>query len=330
MKTPIKVLITGAAGQICYSLVPMILSGQCFGMDQPLILHLLEVEPAEGALKGFCMEIDDSAFPLLHEYVPTVDPVKAFTDIDYAFFVGAFPRKQGMERKDLLDKNAEIFKSQGVFLNKYAKKTVKCLVVGNPANTNCYILAEIATSIPKENFSALTRLDHNRTISQVAKKLNIATTKIHDVIVWGNHSNTMYPDVSHGFIEDGTKKIPLKEAIKDEPWIQNEMLKKVQNRGAEIIAARKFSSATSAAKASVDHMRDWVFGTNGEIVSMAIPSDGSYGITKGIIYSYPVRIDKKGKVEIVQNLTIDEFSKTRMITTEKELLEEKKTVFPEK
>lgn len=323
-KSPVRVLVTGAAGQICYSLLGNIANGNMFGPDQPVILHLLEIPFALEALKGVIMELEDCAYPLLVDIVATTDVSVAFKDIDFAILVGAFPRKQGMERKDLLMKNASIFKEQGQALDKFAKKTVKVVVVGNPANTNCLICKHYAPSIPSENFSALTRLDHNRAKSQIAKRLKISIDNVHDVIIWGNHSSTQYPDVNHGWVEIDGKKKPIREAINDDNYLNTDFIKTVQQRGAAIIAARKFSSALSAAKAICDHMHDWVHGTGDEIVSMAIPSDGSYGIKEGVIYSYPVKI-KDGKISIVTGLKIDDFSRKKMEITEQELIEERNT-----
>jgi len=294
-----------------------------FGPDQPVILHLLEIEPAMEALKGVIMELEDGAYPLLAGIVATSDVAVAFKDIDYAILVGAFPRKAGMERKDLLEKNAGIFKEQGKALNQYAKKTVKVVVVGNPANTNALIASHYAPDIPKENFTALTRLDHNRAKTQISARLKIPVQNVHDVIIWGNHSATQYPDVNHGFVEMNDKKISIREAINDDEYLNGPFIKTVQQRGAAIIQARKLSSAMSAAKAVCDHMYDWVNGSGDEIVSMAVPSDGSYGIKEGVIYSFPVKT-KDGKYEIVQGLKIDEFSRKKMDITYNELLEERK------
>jgi malate dehydrogenase len=323
MKPAVRVCVTGAAGQICYSLLNDICLGHMFGQDQPVILHLLEIEPAMEALKGVIMELEDGAYPLLAGIVATSDVAVAFKDIDYAILVGAFPRKAGMERKDLLTKNAGIFKEQGKALNTYAKKTVKVVVVGNPANTNALIASHYAPDIPKENFTALTRLDHNRAMSQIASRLKIPVQNVHDVIIWGNHSATQYPDVNHGFVEMNDKKISIREAINDDEYLNGPFITTVQQRGAAIIAARKLSSAMSAAKAVCDHMLDWVNGSGDRIVSMAVPSDGSYGIKEGVIYSFPVKT-KDGKYEIVQGLKIDEFSRKKMDITYNELLEEKK------
>jgi len=329
-KQPIRVLLTGAAGAISYSLLAMIASGQMFGKDQPLILHLLEIKPAEEALKGVVMELRDSAYELVEGIVATIDEKEAFNNIDFAIFVGAFPRRAGMERKDLLQKNAGIFKSQARFLDQYAKKTVKVLVVGNPANTNCLILQENAKTIPKENFSALTRLDHNRAKSQIALHLNVPVSSVHNVIIWGNHSSTQYPDVNHAYVTGkGSDKTPVRRLVNDDNYLHTEFVSTVQKRGAAVIAARKLSSATSAAKAITDHMRNWVCGTKeGEIVSMAVPSDGSYGIKEGVIYSYPVRCSG-GKYHIVQGLAVDGFSRKMMTATDDELRSERKMALEE-
>ncbi|KAF0976664.1 hypothetical protein FDP41_004563 [Naegleria fowleri] len=322
-KQTLKVLITGAAGQIGYSLIGMVASGLMLGFDQPIHLHLLEVPQVLDALKGVCMELTDSAYPLLQKVVATSDYQEAFSDIDICIMVGAMPRKEGMERKDLLEKNAAIFKGQGEALEKWAKKTVKVLVVGNPANTNCLIAKTHAPSIPAENFSALTRLDHNRAKAQVAERLGINVSDVHNVIIWGNHSSTQFPDVAHGYVTINGQKKSIYEAINDDAWLKGDFISTVQKRGAAVIAARKLSSATSAAKAITDHMHDWILGTpEGEWVSMAIPSDGSYGIPEGVIFSFPVTC-KNGTVSIVQGLKIDDFAREKLNITDKELREEK-------
>eukprot|EP01113_Clastostelium_recurvatum_P011603 TRINITY_DN1592_c0_g1_i3.p1 TRINITY_DN1592_c0_g1~~TRINITY_DN1592_c0_g1_i3.p1 ORF type:complete len:344 (+),score=141.33 TRINITY_DN1592_c0_g1_i3:51-1034(+) len=321
MSSAVRVLITGAAGQIGYSLVFSIARGEMFGPEQPVILHLLDIPVAMEALGGVVMELEDCALPLLHGVVPTSDLKEAFTDIDYAIFVGAMPRKEGMERADLLKANAGIFKTQGAALDQYAKKTVKVLVVGNPANTNALITATCAPSIPKENFSALTRLDHNRARSQIALKLKTNISNVKSVIIWGNHSSTQYPDVSYATVG----KESVRSALKDDDWIQGEFIKTVQQRGGAVIKARKLSSAASAAKAIVDHMRDWVSGTpEGEYVSMAVWSDGSYGVQAGLVYSFPVTC-KGGKYTIVQGLEVSDFSRKKLKETEDELEQEKTT-----
>jgi malate dehydrogenase len=269
------------------------------------------------------MEIEDTASPLVHGVVATTDLQEAFTNINYAILVGAMPRKEGMERKDLLKANCGIFKVQGKALNDYANKDVKVLVVGNPANTNALIAALSAPGLPKENFSCLTRLDHNRAKSQIAKRLHVSVDKVHNVAIWGNHSKTQYPDINHAYVSTTGDKVQVRAAVADDAWLQGEFITTVQNRGAAIIAARKLSSAASAAQAIVDHMRDWVKGTpEGEFVSMGVWSDGSYGVAKDLIYSFPVTC-KDGKYTIVQGLEVDAFSREKLQLTEKELLEEK-------
>jgi len=332
---PIRVLVTGAAGQIAYSLVCKVANGEVFGANQPVILHMLDIPVAEGALNGVVLELQDCAFPLLADIVATVDIEKAFTDIDVALLVGAMPRREGMERADLLAANAKIFKQQGAALDQYAKKTVKVLVVGNPANTNALIAAQCAPSIPKENFSALTRLDHNRACAQLALRLsakNNATVSAQDVsnvTIWGNHSSTQYPDVSHAVSKAGCcggKKVTA--VLEDEAWLKDEFITTVQKRGAAIIKARKLSSAMSAAKAICDHTRDWWCGTTGESwVSMGVWSTGnSYNVPDGIIYSFPVKCSD-GKWEIVNGLDIDQFSREKMDATANELVDERKEAF---
>jgi malate dehydrogenase len=316
-------LITGAAGQIAYSLIFLVAKGELLGPDTPIILHLLDIPFCQEALGGVVLEITDCAFPLVRGVVATTSVEEAFKDISYALLVGAFPRKEGMERKDLLLKNAAIFKEQGAALDKYAKKSVKVVVVGNPANTNAYLAMTNAPSIPRENFSALTRLDHNRARAQIAEKLKIPVTKVHNVIIWGNHSSTQYPDVSHGSVCTESGKQSVREAIKDDTYLNGEFITTVQQRGAAIIKARKLSSAASAAKAIIDHMRDWIFGTpEGEFISMAVASEGSYDVPKDLIYSFPVTC-KDGKYQIVKGLTIDEFSRKKLDLTANELIEEK-------
>jgi malate dehydrogenase len=322
-KEPVRVLVTGAAGQIAYSLVFAIARGDMFGNDQPVILHLLDIPPMMEALKGVVMEIEDTASHLVRGIVATADLEEAFTNINYAILVGAMPRKEGMERKDLLKANCGIFKVQGKALNDFARKDVKVLVVGNPANTNALIAALSAPDLPKENFSCLTRLDHNRGKSQIAKRLNLNVSQVHNVIIWGNHSKTQYPDINHAYVSTGEGKKPVRAAVEDDAWLQGQFITTVQNRGAAIIAARKLSSAASAAQAIVDHMRDWTQGTpEGEFVSMGVWSDGSYGVAKDLIYSFPVTC-RDGKHTIVQGLEIDPFSRGNMQATEKELQEEK-------
>ncbi|WAR18985.1 MDHC-like protein [Mya arenaria] len=305
-KAPIRVLVTGAAGQIAYSLVNFIAKGDVFGTDQPLDLILLDIKLMMEVLGGVVMELKDCALPLLREIVATDDYEVAFKDIDVAFLVGAMPRKQGMERKDLLTANVTIFKGQGQALDKYAKKNVKVIVVGNPANTNALICSKYAPSIPKENFTAMTRLDQNRAMAQIAERLDCNVNDVNKVIIWGNHSATQYPDVRFA------------TAVKNGATM-------IQKRGAAVIAARKLSSAMSAAKASCDHIKDWWFGTGDRWVSMAVPSDGSYGIKEGLVYSFPVICTggDERKYKIVQGLKIDDFSRSKMDLSAKELEEER-------
>lgn len=320
-RAPVRVAITGAAGQIGYQLSFRIASGQMLGPDQPVILQLLELTPALGALQGVAMELDDCAFPTLAGVVTTDDANVAFKDADYALLVGAKPRGPGMERADLLMGNARIFSAQGKALNAHAKRDVKVLVVGNPANTNALIAQQNAPDLNPANFTAMTRLDHNRALAQLAAKAGKHTTDVKGAIIWGNHSATQYPDISHCTI--GGK--PANEAA-DSNWLKNEFIPIVQQRGAAIIKARGLSSAASAASAAIDHMHDWALGTPaGEWTSMAIPSDGSYGIAPGVIYSYPVTC-KGGKYAIVQGLEISAFSRGLMDATDKELREERAAV----
>ena len=315
---PVKVVITGGAGQIAYSLLPPLASGAVFGMDQPVILHLLDIPPAITALGGVVMELEDLAYPLLAGVLGTTDPDEAFKDVDYAIFLGAFPRKEGMERKDVMTKNIGIFNSQGSALSKGAKPGVKCVVVGNPANTNAAILSRAAPNVDPKNISALTRLDHNRASSHLAIKCGVSCDKVSGVIIWGNHSSTQYPDVRHATV-DGK---PAREVCTDAAWIEGEYITKVQKRGAAIIEARKLSSAASAAKAICDHMRDWVLGTGDGYVSMAVKSDGShYGVPEGLFYSMPVKCSG-GEWTVVDGLPIDEFSQGKMTATANELSEE--------
>ena len=315
---PVKIVITGGAGQIAYSLLPPLASGAVFGMDQPVILHLLDIPPAITALGGVVMELEDLAYPLLAGVLGTTDPDEAFKDVDYAIFLGAFPRKEGMERKDVMTKNIGIFNSQGSALSKGAKPGVKCVVVGNPANTNAAILSRAAPNVDPKNISALTRLDHNRATSHLAIKCGVSCDKVSGVIIWGNHSSTQYPDVRHATV-DGK---PAREVCTDAAWIEGEYITKVQKRGAAIIEARKLSSAASAAKAICDHMRDWVLGTGDGYVSMAVKSDGShYGVPEGLFYSMPVKCSG-GEWTVVDGLPIDDFSQGKMTATANELSEE--------
>ncbi len=323
MKTPVRVAVTGAAGQIGYSLVFRIASGEMLGKDQPVILQMLELpmEKAQAALKGVMMELEDCAFPLLAGMVGTDDADVAFKDIDIALLVGARPRGPGMERKDLLLENAKIFTAQGAALNKVAKRDVKVLVVGNPANTNAYIAMKSAPDLDPKNFTAMLRLDHNRALSQLAGKTGKPVGEIKKLIVWGNHSPTMYPDYRFATIGGAS----VKDAINDEAWNRETFIPKVGKRGAAIIEARGLSSAASAANAAIDHIRDWVLGTGGEWTTMGIPSDGSYGIPKDVMYGFPV-VCTNGKYEIVKDLAIDDYSREMMNKTLAELEEERQGV----
>ncbi|XP_027038816.1 malate dehydrogenase, cytoplasmic-like [Pocillopora damicornis] len=325
-KEALCICITGAAGQIAYSLLYSICKGDVFGTQQPLIVHLLDIVPMMPVLEGVVMELQDCAFPLLQNIIATSEPSVAFANIDVAILVGAMPRKQGMERKDLLKANAKIFVAQGKALNDYAKKTVKVLVVGNPANTNCMMAKMNAPSIPPENFTCLTRLDMNRARAQIAMRVGTQVEDVKNIIIWGNHSSTQYPDVNHGTVNMPQGCISIREAVSDDSFLNGEFITTVQKRGAAIIAARKLSSAMSAAKAICDHMRNWWFGTaEGEFVSMGVVSDGSYGIPKDIVYSFPVRISPDHKYEIVKGLAISDFSREKMDATAEELLQEKES-----
>ena len=320
MKTPMRVAVTGAAGQIGYSLLFRIASGEMLGKDQPVILQLLEIpdEKAQKALKGVMMELDDCAFPLLAGMSAHADAMTAFKDIDVALLVGARPRGPGMERKDLLEANGAIFTVQGRALDSVASRGVKVLVVGNPANTNAYIAMKSAPSLPRENFTAMLRLDHNRALSQLAAKTGKTVESIEKLIVWGNHSPTMYPDYRFATI-DGVAA-PL--LVNDQDWYRGTFIPTVGKRGAAIIEARGLSSAASAANAAIDHVRDWVMGTNGKWVTMGVPSDGSYGIPDGVMYGVPVTC-ADGKYTVIKGLEIDEFSRGKMDATLKELEEER-------
>ena len=320
---PVRVAVTGAAGQIGYSLLFRIASGQMLGADQPVILQMLEIpdEKAQKALKGVMMELDDCAFPLLHGMVPASDPMVAFKDVSIALLVGARPRGPGMERKDLLEANGKIFAPQGQALDRVASRDVKVLVVGNPANTNCLIAMKNAKSLKPTQFTAMMRLDHNRATSQVAHKIGRAVKDIRKVAVWGNHSATQYPDIFHAEVMDGGSGKKVWPMINDQAWLESSFIPTVQKRGAAIIDARGLSSAASAANAAIDHVRDWVKGT-GDWVSMGVPSDGSYGIPEGVLYGYPVTC-KGGKYEIVKGVEISDFARKRMDATLNELQEER-------
>lgn len=321
MKAPVRVTVTGAAGQIGYALLFRIASGAMLGEDQPVILQLLDITPAMDALEGVRMELDDCAFPLLAGIVCTDDPDIGFKDTDYALLVGARPRGPGMERKDLLEANAAIFSVQGKAINDHASRNIKVLVVGNPANTNALITQRNAPDIDPQNFTAMMRLDHNRAITQIAQKLGAQVEAVRQMTVWGNHSATQYPDLFHTRVNDAVASDEV-----DESWYTDTFIPTVQQRGAAIIKARGASSAASAANAAIDHMRDWALGTDGDDwVSMGVYSDGSYGITEGLIYSFPCRCNG-GQWTIVQDLDVSDFSRARMQATEQELLEERDAV----
>ena len=320
-KAPIRVAVTGAAGQIGYAILFRIASGEMLGKDQPVTLQLLEIpdEKAQKVLKGVMMELDDCAFPLLHGMVPTADPMVAFKDAGVALLVGARPRGPGMERKDLLEANGKIFGPQGQALDKVGDRKVKVLVVGNPANTNCLIAMKNAPSLKPTQFTAMMRLDHNRATSQVAHKAGKAVASVKKMTIWGNHSATQYPDLFQAECE-GKKIWPM---INDQAWLESTFIPTVQKRGAAIIEARGLSSAASAANAAIDHVRDWSLGTrDGDWISMGIPADGSYGIPEGVLYGYPVTC-KGGRYEIVKGIEVSDFSRKRMDATLKELHEER-------
>ncbi len=321
MKAPVRVAVTGAAGQISYSLLFRIAAGEMLGTDQPVILQMLEITPALEALKGVAMELDDCAFPLLSGMVCTDDANLAFKDADYALLVGARPRGPGMERKDLLEANATIFSAQGKAINEQASRDIKVLVVGNPANTNALITQRNAPDINPRQFTAMTRLDHNRAMTQLAQKTDATINDVTQMTIWGNHSATQYPDLHHAKVK-GAAVVDLV----DQAWYESDFIPTVQQRGAAIINARGASSAASAANAAIDHMRSWALGSpDGDWVSMGIYSDGSYGIEQGLIYSYPC-VCNNGDWEIVQGLEINEFSRGKMTATEQELAEERDAV----
>lgn len=321
MTSPAHIVVTGAAGQIGYSLLFRLASGDLLGKDRPVVLHLLEITPAMDALQGVLMELNDCAFPLLHGIHTSDDARVAFADIDYAFLVGARPRGPGMERKDLLEANGAIFTEQGKALNEVAKREAKILVTGNPANTNALIAQRNAPDLDPSNFTALTRLDHNRAISQLAGKCGVLAADVRRMTIWGNHSSTQYPDIHHAEV-NGDSALSLV----DQGWFADDFIPLVQQRGGAIIKARGLSSAASAANASIEHMRDWIYGTaEGDWTSMAVPSDGSYGIEEGVMYSYPVTISN-GAYSIVQGLEINDFSRDRMDLSDQELRQEKSAV----
>jgi malate dehydrogenase len=325
LKSPVRIAVTGAAGQIGYSLLFRIASGEMLGREQPVILQLLEIpdEKAQKALKGVMMELDDCAFPLLQGMVPASDPMVAFKDVDFALLVGARPRGPGMERKDLLEANGRIFAPQGKALDRVAKRDVRVLVVGNPANTNCLIAMKNAPGLKPSQFSGMMRLDHNRAVSQLAHKAQKDVTAIRKVTVWGNHSATQYPDVFQAEVWETSAGRKLWPLINDQSWLEQSFIPTVQKRGAAIIEARGLSSAASAANAAIGHIRDWMSGTrDGDWVTMGVASDGSYGIPEGVIYGYPVTT-KAGQYQIVKGIEISDFSRKRMDATLKELHEER-------
>ncbi len=322
MNTPIRVSVTGAAGQIVYSLLFRIAAGEMLGRDQPVILQLLDIPQLLPSLKGVLMELEDCAFPLLAGVTATDDPRTAFRDAGIAMLVGARPRSKGMERRDLLEANGVIFASQGRALDEAARRDVKVLIVGNPANTNAYIAMKNAPGLSPGNFSAMMRLDHNRALSQVSARIGKPVSGIRKMIVWGNHSPTQYPDLTHAEV-DGGKVMNL---VNDPEWVENYFIPHVQNRGTEVIAARGLSSAASAANSAIEHIRDWVFGTReNDWVSMAIPSDGSYGIPEGVIYGFPV-ICRESAYQLVPDLEISEFSRKKMDITYQELMDERESI----
>ncbi|MCU7804683.1 MAG: malate dehydrogenase [Candidatus Thiodiazotropha sp. (ex Lucinoma borealis)] len=321
MKPAVKVTITGAAGNIGYALAFRVASGDMFGPDQPVILRLLEIPQALSSLRGVGMELEDCAFPLLHDIVLTDDPSVAFAETNYAILIGAKPRGKGMERKDLITENAKIFSTQGKIINDHASRDVRVLVVGNPANTNALIASANAPDLHRKQFTAMTRLDHNRALGQLAIKTNSRVADIKQVTIWGNHSSTQFPHIDNCLVNGQ----PVYDLV-ERDWAIDEFVPRIQRRGAEVIEARGLSSAASAADAIVDHVHDWVLGTpDGDWVSMAIPSDGSYGIDKGLVYSFPVTC-KNGEFEIIQGLELDELSVSRLRLSEKELLEERSII----
>lgn len=324
MADELRVLVTGAAGQIAYSLLYSIAKGDVFGPSTKLSLVLLDIAPMMGVLDGVVMELMDCSLPLLKDVIATAEESVAFKDIDVAILVGAMPRREGMERKDLLAANVKIFKSQGTALDTYAKKSVKVVVVGNPANTNAFICKKYAPSIPKENITCLTRLDQNRAQAQIAQRLGVGCNDVRKVIIWGNHSSTQFPDVSHAEVTIQGNNVNVYEAVKDDTYLRHDFIKTVQQRGGAVIKARKLSSAMSAAKAIGDHMRDWWFGTQGDkFTSMGVVSDGSYGIEAGILFSFPCKINPDHSYQIVSGLSIDDFAREKLQITLKELQDEK-------
>jgi malate dehydrogenase len=319
MKAPVRVTVTGAAGQIGYAAIFRIANGDMLGHDQPIILQLLDLPQAQEVLRGVMMELEDCAFPLLQQIIISDDPKIAFKDTEVAMLIGARPRSKGMERKDLIEANAAIFSAQGKLLNEYAARHVKVLVVGNPANTNALIAMKNAPDLDPRNFSAMLRLDHNRAIAQVAQKLFQPIYDIKKMVVWGNHSGTQYPDLDHAEIRGRL----VRDLLPDQNWVESEFIPTVQKRGSAVIEARGLSSAASAANAAIAHMHDWILGSHhNNWVSMGVPSDGSYGIPEGVIYGFPVRC-KQGRFQIVQDLTISELGRKHMENSYRELIEER-------
>ncbi|CAL5069251.1 unnamed protein product [Urochloa decumbens] len=326
-KQPVKVLVTGAAGQIGYAIVPMIARGLMLGPDQPVVLHMLDIPRMADALNGVRMELVDAALPLLRGVVTTSDEAEAFQGVNFAVLIGGWPRKEGMERKDLIAKNVAIYKSQAAALQQHAAPNCKVLVVANPANTNALVLKEFAPVVPAKNISCLTRLDHNRALGQIAEKLGVHVGDVRNAVVWGNHSSTQFPDASHATARTEHGERPVAELVADEKWLSEEFVSVVQQRGAAVIKARKQSSSLSAASAACDHMRDWVLGTpKGTWVSMGVYSDGSYGVPDGIFYSFPVTCEK-GEWSIVQGLQIDDFARSKMELSANELDEERSMAY---
>ena len=322
MKAPVRVTVTGAAGQIGYAAIFRIANGDMLGADQPIILQLLDLPQAQQVLRGVMMELEDCAFPLLQQIIISDDPKVAFKDTEIAMLIGARPRNKGMERKDLIEANGAIFSAQGKLLNEYAARHVKVLVVGNPANTNALIAMKNAPDLDPRNFTAMMRLDHNRAIAQVAQKLFQPIHDIKKVIVWGNHSGTQYPDLDHAEIRGRQ----VRDLLSDQDWIEREFIPTVQKRGAAVIEARGLSSAASAANAAIAHMRDWILGSHhNNWVSMGVPSDGSYGIPEGVVYGFPVRC-KQGHFQIVQDLNISAIGRKHMDDSYRELIEEREHV----
>jgi malate dehydrogenase len=323
-------VVTGGAGNIAYAILFLIGKGCMLGPDQPIELCLLDIKPAEQALQGVLMELRDAAFPLVVKLVATIDYETAFRGADIALLIGARPRGKGMVRADLLKANASIFRGQGAALNKFASRNCKVLVVGNPCNTNALMCMVNAPSLPARNFTAMTRLDQNRAKAQIARKLGVTVRQVRNVIIWGNHSKTQYPDVNHAYVQNVPQSglnSSVRTAVNDDAWLNGDFISTVQQRGAAIIKARGKSSAASAANAAVDHMRAWCLGSGGEIVNMAVPSDGSYGVPKGLIFSFPVTCAGDGSYKIVQGLTLDAFSKAKLALTIAELVQEKKSAF---